>query len=438
LENADGNPIGDGPFPNSNSNNNNNNDDEQRTRTRTRTRTGITLDDVAGLDTILPEVREIVSYLRDPSGFVVLGAELPRGILLHGSPGVGKTMIARAIAGEADCDAFCVCSGSDFCEVYVGRGAGRVRTLFREARATALKNYRQRQRGMGKRRWPWSWSWALWQTMGSASDNDNNNNHNNNHHSNNNDSHRHQCRRPPTAIIFIDELDAVAKSRSYGGAANGNDERDQTLNQLLTEMDGFFRDNTNNTNANANMNTTHRSRSRSRRRDLNFDYYNDDCDSNYDDYNDYNDSDSVTTIVIAATNRAELLDPAILRRFDRHIKVPHPDTKGRADILRVHARAKTTNCRFSTIHWDHLAEETPGFSGSDLRQVVNDAALLAVRQRSKHIEQGHLLQAIQRARATRVHQNGSSGNIGNIGNIGSSHRGLGSYPASSMLPFVYR
>jgi cell division protease FtsH len=317
--------------------------------------------DVAGLDNILPEVSEIVSYLRNPSGFHALGAQPPRGILLHGSPGVGKTMIAKAIAGEANSDAFCVCSGSDFCEMYVGRGAGRIRTLFKEARKSALKNYNCRH-GLGRSRW-WPWG-STTEHVGKSG-----------------------CNRPATAIIFIDELDAVAKSRSYGGVSNSNDERDQTLNQLLTEMDGFFQ-----TNGVPDQN----------------------CTGGFEG--------NVTVIVIAATNRAETLDPAILRRFDRQIHVPCPDKKGRMEILKVHAAKK--RCRFSTIHWDYLAEETPNFSGSDLKQVVNDAALLAVRQKSKQIEQGHLLQSIQRARTMKV-QNSSIG------------RGLG-YSSSSMLPFVYR
>ncbi|KAL3902868.1 MAG: hypothetical protein SGARI_005640, partial [Bacillariaceae sp.] len=171
--------------------------------------------------------------------------------------------------------------------------------------------------------------------------------------------------RPPTAIIFIDELDALAKSRS-SGLMSSNDERDQTLNQLLTEMDGFF------------------DRSSGRHS---------------------NDIESlVTIIVIGATNRPEMLDPAILRRFDRQIYVHAPNAAGRQEILKIHA-AKT-KCRFSTIHWEYLSDQTHGFSGSDLKQVVNDAALLAVRQKSKYVEQGHLIQAIQRAKTSKVQRVG--------------------------------
>ncbi|OEU22668.1 AAA ATPase, partial [Fragilariopsis cylindrus CCMP1102] len=288
--------------------------------------------DVAGLDNILPEVREIVSYLQNPSGYHSLGAMPPRGILLHGEPGTGKTLLAKAVAGEAECDAFCVCSGSDFCEMYVGRGAARVRKLFKEARKVALKNYDRKQR-LKQGRWLPSWGLTAKHVDTGKKEEKKDN----------------SCLRPATAIIFIDELDALAKSRSYDGITSSNDERDQTLNQLLTEMDGFH--------------------------------------TNKNDV-------PVTVIVIAATNIPNVLDPAILRRFDRQIHVPFPDNRGRMEILKVHA-AKT-RCRFSTICWDYLAEQTPNFSGSDLKQVVNDAALLAVRGGSKHIEQGHLLQAIQR------------------------------------------
>jgi len=311
----------------------------------------ISFSDVAGLDNILPEVREIVSYLQSPSGYHSLGAMPPRGILLHGEPGTGKTLLAKAVAGEAECDAFCVCSGSDFCEMYVGRGAARVRKLFKEARKVALKNYDRKQR-LKQARWLPSWGLtAKHADTGKKEENKDN-----------------SCLRPATAIIFIDELDALAKSRSYDGITSSNDERDQTLNQLLTEMDGFQ---TNKVSATVSNNSD----------------------------NDV----PVTVIVIAATNIPNVLDPAILRRFDRQIHVPFPDNRGRMEILKVHA-AKT-RCRFSTICWDYLAEQTPNFSGSDLKQVVNDAALLAVRGGSKHIEQGHLLQAIQRARTMKVRKN---------------------------------
>ena len=157
--------------------------------------------------------------------------------------------------------------------------------------------------------------------------------------------------RPPTAIIFIDELDALAKSRS-GGSGTSNDERDQTLNQLLIEMDGFS----------------------SRQ-----------C--------------GVTIIVIAATNRADVLDPAILRRFDRQIHVPYPNAVGRREILKIHARK--IQCQRHAVNWDLLAAQSSNFSGSDLGNVVNDAALLAVRDRSQSVQEKHLLQALQRARAMR-------------------------------------
>jgi ATP-dependent Zn protease len=309
-----------------------------------------TFDDVAGLDDVLPEIREILYYLQNPSSYNSLGAEPPRGILLHGSPGTGKTLLARAVAGEANCDAFVSCSGSEFVEMYVGRGAARIRSLFQEARRVAL-SYHARKFGYE--------GGLLWKCMASLT------------------STPHTTRdqieaveRPPTAIIFIDELDALAKARSCG-MFSSNDERDQTLNQLLTEMDGFF----------------------------------DRTSSNKNDPQGL-----VTIIVIAATNRPEALDPAILRRFDRQIYVHLPNATGRKEILKIHA-AKT-NCRFSTIHWDHLSDQTHNFSGSDLKQVVNDAALLAVRQKSKRIEQGHFLQAIHRAKSTKVQQRLGNGAYG--------------------------
>jgi cell division protease FtsH len=297
--------------------------------------------DIAGLDDILPEVREIVYYLQHPSGYHALGAEPPRGILLHGQPGTGKTLLARAVAGEADCDAFVSCTGSEFVEMYVGRGAARIRSLFQHAKEVALRNHSLKfgySQGM------------LWRLVSRCS-------------VMTSQPIKQQielAERPPTAIIFIDELDALAKARSYS-MMNSNDERDQTLNQLLTEMDGFF----DRTTANGN-----------------------------DPFN------LVRITVIAATNRPDALDSAILRRFDRQIFVHLPNAIGRKEILKIHA-AKTT-CRFSTIHWDHLSNQTHNFSGSDLKQVVNDAALLAVRQKSKWIEQGHFIQAIHRAKATKV------------------------------------
>eukprot|EP00980_Cylindrotheca_fusiformis_P005063 scaffold1073_cov98-Cylindrotheca_fusiformis.AAC.2 len=283
--------------------------------------------DVAGLDDVLMDVQDICQYLQNPNDYLQLGAHPPRGILLHGPPGSGKTLLAQALAGEGNCDAFITCSGSDFCEMYVGRGASRVRSLFERARSTALRKH---QPGVS--------SWLPWNYRNSSSS-----------------SNATKRQRPPTAIIFIDELDALAKSRSMGGGATSNDERDQTLNQLLTEMDGFPS-----------------------------------C------------QEEVTIIVIAATNRADVLDPAILRRFDRQIHVPYPDRHGRKEILKIHARK--IHCPMDNVNWDHLAspDMTGQFSGSDLRNVVNDAALLAVRDRSSCVQQSHLLHAIRRARAMKI------------------------------------
>lgn len=269
----------------------------------------VSFENVAGLDSVVMEVSEVVRYLSNPSMFTRLGARPPRGVLLYGPPGSGKTLLARAIAGEAQCNTFVACSGSDFVDTYVGRGASRVRKLFDQARRDA--------RGGSNEWWP--------------------------------------CRNKknfvqvPSAVIFIDEIDALAKSRSSFG---NNDERDQTLNQLLAEMDGFA-------------------------------VHND-----------------VTMIVIAATNRPDVLDPAILRRFDRQVHVGYPDAKGREAILVVHANG--VNCNIARIDWRLLAATTNGFSGADLRNVVNEAALMAVREQRPEIDQRHFAVAIDRVKRMKV------------------------------------
>jgi cell division protease FtsH len=247
------------------------------------------------------------------------------------------------VAGEADCDAFISCSGSNFVEMFVGRGAARVRSIFQEARKVAHQNHSSKYGYGGNPLWGWLLSGTPPKNEGTL--------------------HKHSNRliRPPTAIIFIDEFDALAKSRS-SGLLNSSDERDQTLNQLLTELDGFF----------------DKSVARTGRLSGSF---------------------PVVVIVIAATNRPETLDPAILRRFDRQIYVPLPDARGHMAILKLHA--SKTNCRLM-VHWENLANQTANFSGSDLKQVVNDAALLVVREKSKRVEQGHFIQAIQRAKTMKV------------------------------------
>jgi cell division protease FtsH len=225
----------------------------------------ITFQDVAGVDEAKDEVREIVDFLREPERFVTIGGRIPRGVLLVGPPGTGKTLLARSIAGEAGVP-FLFASGSDFVEMYAGVGASRVRRLFRDAR-------------------------------------------------------RHS-----SCIIFIDELDAVGRSR--GGSSLSHEEREQTLNQLLVEMDGF---------------EGHRG-----------------------------------IVVIAATNRPDILDPALLRpgRFDRQVTVANPDLKGREAILRVHARKISVD---ANADLRSIARGTPGFSGADLANLMNEAALLAGR-----------------------------------------------------------
>ena len=226
----------------------------------------ITFADVAGIDEAKAEVQEIIDFLKDPQKFQKLGGKMPKGVLLVGAPGTGKTLLARAIAGEAGVPFFSM-SGSDFVEMFVGVGASRVRDLFEQAKKSA------------------------------------------------------------PCIIFIDEIDAVGRHRG-AGLGGGHDEREQTLNQLLVEMDGF--------EANQGV------------------------------------------IIIAATNRPDVLDPALLRpgRFDRQVVVPQPDVKGRLEILKVHTRNIPVD---ENVSLDEIARGTPGFSGADLENLVNEAALLAAR-----------------------------------------------------------
>ncbi len=247
----------------------------------------VTFNDVAGIDEVKEEVQEIVDYLKEPRKFTEIGAQIPKGVLLVGPPGTGKTLLARAIAGEADVPFFSI-SGSDFVEMFVGVGAARVRDLFRKAK----------EEGKGKR----------------------------------------------GVIIFIDEIDAVGRKRG-AGIGGGHDEREQTLNQLLAEMDGF-------------------------------------------DKNEH-------VIIVAATNRPDILDAALLRpgRFDRKITVPPPDTRGREAILKVHTRNKKL---VADVELSVLARRTPGFVGADLENLCNEAALLAARRNKEYIEMKDFEDAIDR------------------------------------------
>jgi cell division protease FtsH len=233
----------------------------------------ITFADVAGIEEAKAEVQEIIDFLKDPQKFQKLGGKIPKGVLLVGAPGTGKTLLARAIAGEAGVPFFSM-SGSDFVEMFVGVGASRVRDLFDQAKKSA------------------------------------------------------------PCIIFIDEIDAVGRHRG-AGLGGGHDEREQTLNQLLVEMDGF--------------------------------------------------ESNVGVIILAATNRPDVLDPALLRpgRFDRQVVVPQPDVKGRLEILKVHTRNVPVD---EKVNLDEIARGTPGFSGADLENLVNEAALLAARNAKTKVE----------------------------------------------------
>ncbi len=246
-------------------------------------KTGIQFDDVAGIEEAKEELQEVVTFLKEPEKFTAIGAKIPRGVLLVGPPGTGKTLLAKAIAGEAGVPFFSI-SGSEFVEMFVGVGASRVRDLFKKAKENA------------------------------------------------------------PCIIFIDEIDAVGRQRG-AGIGGGNDEREQTLNQLLTEMDGF--------EGNSGI------------------------------------------IVIAATNRPDVLDNALLRpgRFDRQVSVDYPDMQGRLGILEVHARGKKIS---SEVSLDAIARRTPGFSGADLANLLNEAAILTARRHKEAVTMLEVNDAVDR------------------------------------------
>ena len=245
---------------------------KSRARFQMEAKTGIKFDDVAGIDEAKEELQEVVTFLKQPERFTAVGARIPKGVLLVGPPGTGKTLLAKAIAGEAGVPFFSI-SGSEFVEMFVGVGASRVRDLFKKAKDNA------------------------------------------------------------PCLIFIDEIDAVGRQRG-AGIGGGNDEREQTLNQLLTEMDGF--------------------------------------------------EGNTGIIIIAATNRPDVLDAALLRpgRFDRQVTVDAPDIKGRLEILKVHARNKKLA---DTVSLEAISRRTPGFTGADLANLLNEAAILTARRRKDAI-----------------------------------------------------
>lgn len=254
-----------------------------RARLHTDDKKRVTFKDVAGVDEAKEELEEVVEFLKHPKKFIEIGARIPKGVLLIGPPGTGKTLLARAVAGEAGVPFFSI-SGSDFVEMFVGVGAARVRDLFEQAKKNA------------------------------------------------------------PCIVFIDEIDAVGRQRG-AGLGGGHDEREQTLNQLLVEMDGF------------GMNEG--------------------------------------IIILAATNRPDILDPALLRpgRFDRQVVVDRPDVKGREEILKVHSRNKPLE---EDVDLSVLARRTPGFTGADLENLMNEAALLSARRNKKKIDMPELEEAITR------------------------------------------
>ncbi|MBX5089116.1 ATP-dependent zinc metalloprotease FtsH [Rhizobium lentis] len=246
--------------------------------------TGVTLKDVAGVDEAKEELKEIVDFLKDPAGYGRLGGRMPKGVLLVGPPGTGKTLLARAVAGEAGVPFFSI-SGSEFVEMFVGVGAARVRDLFEQARAKA------------------------------------------------------------PAIIFIDELDALGRARGIGPMAGGHDEKEQTLNQLLVELDGF--------------------------------------------------DSSTGLVLLAATNRPEILDPALLRagRFDRQVLVDRPDKAGRIEILNVHLKKSKLA---PDVDIEQIAALTPGFTGADLANLANEATLLATRRKADAVSMEDFNDAVER------------------------------------------
>merc|ERR1711966_73043 len=248
-----------------------------------RPETGISFDDIAGIDEAKAEFEEIVSFLREPERYTLVGAKIPKGVLLIGPPGTGKTLLAKAIASEANVPFFNV-AGSEFVEMFIGIGAARIRDLFKKA------------------------------------------------------SENTPC------IVFIDEIDAVGRERG-SGIGGGNDEREQTLNQLLTEMDGF--------------------------------------------------KENKGVIVVGATNRVDILDPALLRpgRFDRQVTVNLPDRLGWISILKVHSKNKPLGDDVSLVQ---LANRTPGFSGADLANLLNEAAILTTRYKKTTISKNEVNQAIDR------------------------------------------